>query len=373
MDFELSEEQTLLRNLIERFVKDRYDTGKRAAYLRHESGFDPEGWQMLAEMGVLALPFAADHGGMDGGPVEIMVMMQALGEGVAVEPVLAGPVLAGGLLARAGSEDQIAQWLPAIIDGSQHVALAHIERDARHDLAHVGTTARPRGDDMLLAGQKSFVLGSGGADAFIVSARDKQAKLGDKAAIRFYWVAADAPGLTIQPYRLTDGSVACALRLSDVPAAPLPGGWDAFEDTLDIARLAISAEMVGLMDMLFAQTLDYIRSRKQFGMAIGQFQAIQHRAVELYVKLELSRSHLYRAASLNGEADATARQARIGAKSFIAEAAVQLAEECVQFHGAMGVTDELIIGHAYKRLLLLAALFGPPERELAAYAAQPAC
>ncbi len=372
MDFELSEEQTLLRNLIERFVKDRYDTATRAAYLQHESGFDPEGWRMLAEMGVLALPFAADHGGMDGGPVEIMVMMQALGAGVAVEPVLAGPLLAGGLLARAGSAEQLERWLPAIIDGSQHVALAHIEREARHDLAYVDTTARARGADTLLSGQKSLVLG-GGANAFIVSARDKQAKLGDRAAIRFYWVAADAPGLTIQRYRLTDGSVACALRLSDVKAEALPGGWDAFEDTLDLARLAISAEMVGLMDMLFTQTLDYIRSRKQFGMAIGQFQAIQHRAVELYVKLELSRSHLYRAASLNGEAEATARQARIGAKSFIADAAIHLAEECVQFHGAMGVTDELIIGHAYKRLLLLAALFGPPERELATYAAPPAC
>lgn len=368
MDFELSEEQTLLRNLVDRFVKDRYDAARRAAYLGTEAGFSAEGWAMLADMGVLALPFAAGHGGMEGGLVEIMVTMMALGRGVAVEPMLAGPLMAGTLLEQAGTAEQIAAWLPRIIDGSAHLALAHIERQARHDLAWVKTTARPRGEHAILNGGKSFVLGAGGADGFIVSARDAAAKPGDENAIGFYLVAADAPGLTRKPYRLTDGSVSCVLELSETPAAPLAGGWRAFRAMLDKARLAISAEMVGIMDMLLEQTLDYVRSRKQFGAAIGSFQAIQHRAVELYVLLEMSRSHLFRAASMDHDGEALT-QAILGAKCFIADAAVKLAEECIQFHGAMGVTDELIIGHGYKRLLLLAALFGDSDSDLEAYAA----
>jgi len=372
LDFELSEEQVLLRNLVERFVKDRYDAGKRARYLENDSGFCREGWALLADMGLLALPFSDAHGGLGGGPVELMLAMRALGQGVAVEPMLAGPVMAGTLLAEAGTPEQVADWLPRIMAGEAHVALAHVERPARFELDVVQTTAKPQDGAAVLNGTKSFVLAAGGADAFLVSARaGASARNNGRDAIRFYLVDAGASGLAQQHYRLTDGSLAAELRLANVAAAPLAGGWDAFEAMLQKARLAIAAEMVGIMDMLFDATLDHVRSRRQFGAPIGSFQAIQHRMVDLFVLLEMSRSHLYRAAGLEGD-DATRAQAVLGAKAFISRAAIRLGDECIQFHGAMGVTDELIIGHGYKRLLVLATLLGDHERDLMDYARKDA-
>lgn len=357
MNFELNEDQLLLKNLTEQFVADRYDLAKRAAYQESAGGFSRENWALLAELGLLALPFAEADGGLGGGMVEIITVMETLGSGLVAEPVLSDLLLAGALIAEAGTQAQKAAWLPRIMNGEARVALAHFEQGARYDLDHVGARSQADGDGFRIDGEKTLVLAGAEADAYLVSARDGE-------DVRFHIVPADAPGLRRRDYRLVDGSVASELRLLSVPAAErLDGGMTIFAKVADRARIAASAEMIGIMSMLFQATLDYVRTRKQFGVAIGGFQAVQHRLADLYTALELSRSQLYRAALADGDDQERAR-AVAGAKSYIGASAIQLGEECIQFHGGMGTTDELIIGHGHKRLLLLATLLGDSDSEL---------
>lgn len=355
MNFELDEDQLLLRNLAEQFVADRYDLAKRAAYQERECGFSAENWGLLAELGILALPFGEDDGGLGGGVIEIITVMEAMGAALVTEPLLADLLLAGALIARAGSAEQKACWLPRIISGEGRVALAHFEHEARYNLGHVGTRSQPAGDGFRLSGTKTHVLGGVGVDAYLVSANDGR-------EVCFHIVPADAQGVQRLDYRLIDGSVACELQLHSVPASErLDGGMAELADVVDDARIAASAEMLGIMSTVFAATLDHVRTRKQFGVPIGSFQSIQHRLADLYASLEQSRSHLYRAALTTGSG---AQRAIAGAKAYIGASAVRLGEECVQFHGGMGTTDELVVGHGLKRMLLLSTLFGDADSEL---------
>lgn len=365
MNFELEEDQLLLKNLTEQFVSDRYDLDKRSAYQQSTSGFSRENWELLGELGLLALPFAEADGGLGGGMVEIITVMETLGRGLVAEPLLGDLLLSGALIAEAGAETQKAEWLPRIMSGNARVALAHFEHEARFNLDHVGARSGADSGGFRIDGEKTLVLAGADADAYLVSARDGE-------DIYFHIVPADASGLQRRDYRLVDGSVASELRLLSVPAAErLEGGMAAFAHIVDRARVAASAEMVGIMSMLFETTLDYVRTRKQFGAAIGSFQAVQHRLADLYAALEQSRSQLYRAALANGSGEDRARAAA-GAKSYISAQAVRLGEECIQFHGGMGTSDELIVGHGHKRLLLLATLFGDIDSELARFNAMSA-
>lgn len=362
MNFDLDEQQTMLRDLVSRFVGDRYGHTARAEYRATAEGFSRENWALLAELGLLALPYPGELGGLDGGNVELITVMEELGRGLCAEPYLSDLLLGGCLLARAGTEAQRADWLPRIIAGEARVALAHFEHAGRFNAAFVRTKV-----DGGLSGVKSMVLAGEGADAYIVSARENGAPH-DADGLSLWLVPADAAGLDRRSYRLTDGSVACELHLRDVKGAErLPGKADALFEIFDTARVAACAEMVGIMAMLMDATLEHVRTRRQFGQAIGSFQAVQHRMADLYVLLELSRSHLLRAALTKGEAKQRAA-AIAGAKSFIGASAVKLGEECIQFHGGMGITDELVIGHGHKRILLLAALLGDADSELVRYA-----
>lgn len=353
MDFALSDEQQLLGQLVERFAADRCDLASRPALRRDASGRDAANWAMLAELGLLALPLPEEHGGMGGGPIELLVMMEAVGRHLVAEPILPEILLGGLALARAGGD---ADTIGRIAGGDAHVALAWAEPAARHRWDRPATAAR----DGRLSGTKTFVLAGADTDAFVVTASDEQ------GAPSLWLVAADAPGLIRQSYRLIDDSPAEELTLRDVPATRLADDAAAVEQVLDTARLGAAAEMLGIMEMLFATTLDYLKTRQQFGVAIGTFQALQHRMADQYARLQLSRSILYRAALAGADEQPTAIAA---AAAYVGPAAIELAEECVQFHGGMGVSDETIVGHGLCRILLLANLFGAPQDELARYAA----
>lgn len=367
MNFELDDEQTMLRDLVSRFAVDHSDMIQRAAHRAETQGFSSDNWRLMGNLGLLAMPFALKYGGLGGGPVEVITMFEQLGRGLCVEPCLSDLILAGRLLEAAGTPRQRDAWLPRIMTGECRLALAHFEHQARFNPLHVRCEARPKGTTKgRLAGAKTLVLAGDGVDGYIVSAREDGAPDAPEG-LSLWLVDPSATGLERRAYRIVDGSVACELRLHSAPAERLAGGAQEMLAVFDEARMAACAEMMGIMDALFETTLEYLRTRTQFGQPIGSFQAVQHRMADLYVLLEQSRSHLLRAALSNaGQSERSIRIA--GAKSFISASAVKLGEECIQFHGGMGTTDELAIGHGHKRILLLASLLGDSSSELARYA-----
>lgn len=363
MHLELNEEQVLVREAVERFATGHCAAAQRRSHRACEHGYSPENWRVLAELGMLALPFATGEGGLGGGGVELVTLMEGLGRALAVEPVLEEIVIAGGLIAEAGSAQQKAQWLPGIISGSVHVAFAHPERGARFGLSGVHSRARRRGADYVLEGEKTLVPQGGSAAAFIVSARDSAVS---DESIGFYLVQAGASGVERREFRLIDGSVACTLALRGAPAEKLPGGRAAFEHVADQGRIGACAEMLGIMSRLFDGTLDHVRTRRQFGVPLGSFQVIQHMLADLYVSLEQSRSQLYRAA-LCAAADPQRHRTIAGMKGYVSAAALRLGEQCIQLHGGMGMSDELPVGEGHRRMVLLSTLFGDSDYELDRY------
>jgi alkylation response protein AidB-like acyl-CoA dehydrogenase len=363
VQFSLTPEQSLLKDTVERFARDRYGDNQRRAYRAEARGYSLDNWVTLADMGILSLPFAADDGGMGGGPRELMVVLEALGRVFAVEPMLEEVVTAGGSLAALGTAAQKSQWLPRIMSGSAHVGLAHFEHAARFNLTHVNLKAQIRDSVVTLNGQKMMAPLAAGCDQWIVSAREGGAPH-DPSGIGFYFVSPTAPGIERVDFRLADGSSASKIRFQGVIAGErLPGGYTRFAEVMDTARFAAGAEMVGVMSTLFESTLEYLRCRQQFGVPLSSFQALQHRLADLYVLLEQSRSQLYRAAVCM-ESSLQRERSIAGMKSYLSAAAVKIGEECVHLHGGIGTTDELALGHGYKRLLVLATLLGDADTEL---------
>jgi alkylation response protein AidB-like acyl-CoA dehydrogenase len=284
------------------------------------------------------------------GPTGLAAIFEALGHGLVVEPLAQGAIVAGGLFARLASDPLKADWMVGLISGAKRLALAHRERSARQNVGWVETSARQDGQGVILSGEKSLVPAGMGADAYLVSARTDGAA-GDRDGVALYLVDAGAQGLTIKPWRLLDGSVAITLTLDNVAISRpdcLGGTLADIKTAQSRAALADCAESLGIMERLFADTRDYLKTRTQFGVALGSFQALQHRMVAQYAVLEQARA-LLTLAAIQGSATATD-----GARAFIADASVALGHEMIQMHGAMGVTDELAIGHGHKRLMMLA-------------------
>ncbi len=359
MNFDLSEQQALLKATVERFARDRggLDVERRRATRALPGGMDRAGWEGLADLGVLALPFAESAGGLGGGPVDLITVAEALGAGLATEPFTESLVMAGSLLEAAGDH----RWLPDLMAGKLLPAAALLERAGRYNLFHVETRAREQGGRWLLSGAKSAVWQGGAADLFVVSARI-QGAIREVSGISLFAVPADK--VERRAWRAADGSLAAEIAFHDVEALPLDVDFaDAVQAAQHRTWLSASAEMLGVASMLFQATLHYVKTRVQFGRPIGQFQAIQHRLTDAYVALEQARSLLYRAALAEDGGRTIA-----GARAYMAEAALKVAHEAVQFHGGMGVTDELIVGHGLKRIQMLARLWGDGDLALSRFA-----
>ena len=371
MDFDLTDEQRMLSDSIRRLVADAYDDfEKRKTYRAEPRGYADANWQKFAEMGLLGLPFSEDDGGFGGGPVETMLVCEQFGRGLVVEPYLATVVLGGGLLKRAGSDAQRAELIPAIAEGSLTLAFAHQERQARHDLHDVATTATRNADGYVLNGAKGVVLHGDSADRLIVSARTAGARR-DRDGISLFLLDPATPGVTRRGYATQDGLRAAEVVLENVtvPAEALLGPEGAalplIEQVVDEAQAAICAEALGAMEMLRDLTVDYLKQRTQFGQAIGNFQALQHRAADMLVATEQARSMAMYAAMMVQEADPAARRVALSAaKALVAKNADQLGKDAIQLHGGIAVTDEYKAGHYFKRLTMLAGLFGDVDHHL---------
>ncbi len=374
MDFSVSEEQTMLADSVSRFIDNDYDFERRMKIAESDAAFSAELWQTYAELGWTAVLFSGDDGGLDGGPVELMLMMEQFGRGLVVEPFLANVVLAGGAIKRAGSAAQKAAWLPGIIDGSLQTALAFAEPQARFDIANITTTAEQDGDRFVLNGKKAFVLNGGSADLIIVPARTAGAQT-DRDGITLFSLPTDSDGFAIKSYKTVDAHTAAELSLSGVraPADAILGGVDSGFETLrsvvDEATLAVCAEAVGIMRTMHDKTVEYAKNRSQFGVPIGTFQALQHRMVETLMLCEQSRSLLLWAVMLSAEGDPNASRAISALKYQIGTAGRRVAQEAVQIHGGMGVTWELDIAHYFKRHAAIETLFGNADHHLDSYVA----
>ena len=365
MDFDLSSEQLLLKDSVERWASDTYGTLEQLTAARAAPlGFPEPGWAALAELGLLALPFPETDGGFGGGPVDVQIVMTALGRVMAPEPYLASIVLGGGAVRWAGSAAQRADILPKVMDGSLRLAFAHGEAQARYDLNDVATSARAVEGGFRLDGRKSVVLNADAAGLLVVSARtcgERRAQEG----ISLFLVPADAPGLTLAAYPTQDGGRAADLTLTDVfvPTDALlgvrDGGLPVVEKVVDGAISGLCAEAVGLMEALTALTVDYLKTRRQFGVAIGTFQALQHKAVDMLVALEQARSMALYAAMMAEAEDAEARRLALSAaKVQVNRAARFVGQSAVQLHGGIGMTMEYLGAHHFRRLAMIELMLG---------------
>jgi pimeloyl-CoA dehydrogenase small subunit len=361
----------MLKDSLDRLLKDSYGFEQRKKYMADPAGYSAGMWNAYAEMGLMALPFSEEDGGLDGTPVETMIVMESLGRALALEPYFATVILGGGALKAAASADQRAELVPQIAEGSLKLALAHTERNSRYDLHHVETKAAKDGDGWRLTGQKSVVLHGEAADRIIVVARTA-GDVRDENGIGLFLVDSSAEGLTRRGYATQDGSRAAELSFDNVPAEALgdpANGLPALKKTIDGAIAALSAESIGVMSALHELTVDYLKVRKQFGVAIGAFQVLQHAAVDMYVAIEQARSITLYATMMADSDDADVRaQAMHAAKAEIGRGGRVCGENAIQLHGGVGMTMEYAVGHYFKRMTMIDTQFGDGDFHLRALA-----
>ena len=375
MDFEYSEEQRLLADTLKRFLTTNYSLDARAKILASEEGYSQEVWAALAEMGLLGLPYDAEYGGFGGSAVDVMIVMEAIGEGLVLEPYLATVGLGGQVVARAGTEAQKRRILTAVVEGKAKLALAQTERGARYDLQHVATTARRAGAGWVLDGEKCAVLHGGCADLLIVPARTAGG-VTDPRGISLFLVTQGTPGVTLREYRTIDNLRAVDIRLSaaavpeEALIGPEGGGLALLEEVVDYGTALLCAEAVGAIRYANEATLAYLKSRRQFGVPIGSFQVLQHRMVDMLISYEQSRSMACLACVKVDTADAAERRRVVSAaKIKIADACRHVSQEAVQLHGGMGMTEDLKISHTFRRLTMIAQTFGDVDHHLERFAA----
>jgi pimeloyl-CoA dehydrogenase small subunit len=370
MDFDLSEEQRLLKDSVDGLLADSYDFDQRKKYAKEKGGWSKTVWNKLAEQGLLGLPFSEADGGFGAGAVETALVMESLGKALVLEPYLATVVLGGGFLRHGGSAEQKAAHIPSIIDGSKTLAFAQLEKNSRYDLADVTTTARKKGAGWVIDGEKFVVLHGETADTLIVSARTKGGQR-DRSGIGVFLVPANAKGVTIKGYPTQDGMRAADIRFegvevgADAAIGDPENGLPLIERVVDEARIAMCAEAVGAMDESLKSTVEYLKTRKQFGVAIGQFQTLQHRAADMFVALEQARSMSIFATMASDFEDAKERaKAVAAAKVQIGKSLKFVGQQAIQLHGGVGMTMELKIGHYFKRLTMIESTFGDTDYHL---------
>ncbi len=362
MDIQFTEEQELLRSSVQRLLRDLYDFEARRKIVAGEEGLGRKQWQAFAELGLLAAPLAEDVGGLGGGSLSTMIIMQEFGRHLVVEPFVETVVLAGGLLEHTGSGDQKQGFIPDIIAGKKIWALAWTEKGSRFDLASVATTARRDGGDYVLNGEKAAVIGAPWADHLIVSARTSGHGR-DRGGVSLFVVDRRAAGLDLQSFKTIDSRRAAELRLRNVRGQLLGNegeGVAALEACRDRAIGALCAEAVGAMGELNAATLEYSKTRKQFGTTIGSFQVLQHRMVDMFIAHQEALSLMQHLSLSLGANEAGLSRLASGAKSRIGYSGRFIADQAVQLHGGMGMTDELNVGHYFKRISSINIQFGDP-------------
>ena len=370
MDFDLSEEQRLLKESVEGLLKTSYDFDQRRKYRAEKGGWSRNMWSKLAEQGLLGLPFAEDDGGFGAGAVEAMIVMEALGRALVLEPYLATVVIGGGFLRRGGSAAQKQAYLPDIIDGSRTLAFAQLEKNSRYDVSDVSTSAKKKGDGFVIDGEKFVVLNGETADTLVVTARSSGGQR-DRSGIGVFLVPASAKGISIKGYPTQDG-----LHAADITFTGVEVGADAaigepdnalalIEAVVDDARIALCAEAVGAMDEALKATVEYLKTRTQFGVPIGSFQVLQHRAADMFVAVEQARSMAMFATMASDFDDAKERATAVSAaKVQIGKSLKFVGEQSIQLHGGIGMTQEARIGHYFKRLTMIENTFGDSDYHL---------
>jgi alkylation response protein AidB-like acyl-CoA dehydrogenase len=364
MNFNLSEEQTMIQDSVARFVQDNYTFDKRNATVALPHGFSSEHWQQLAELGWLSIPYDPDYGGFGGGPVDTMVIMQEFGRGLVAEPYLPTVLLFGGLLQAGASDELKNELIPQIISGELQGAFAFAERQSRYAITDVKTRARQDGVNWVLNGEKTVVLNGGAAQKLVVLARSS-AEQSDESGLSLFLVDVFTEGVTTTTYRMTDGREAANITLENVTAEAVIGGLGEghalMSPVVERALLAVAADALGAMESLNAQTLEYLKTRKQFGTHIGSFQALQHRMVDMFAACENTKSLLYRAVCAMDAADADAQRSLLALKVMVGKAGRKIGGEGIQMHGGMGMTEELSVGSYVKRLMIANTLFGDAD------------
>jgi len=373
MDIQLTEEQELLRGSLQRLLRDRYDFDARRKIVATDEGWSRKHWSAFAELGLCAAPFQESSGGLGGGPLATMIVMREFGRNLVVEPFLETVVLAGGLIEDVGSQAQHDAFLPQIMAGESIWALAWAEGRSRYDFNNVATTARRQGEVYVLNGTKATVIGAPWADKLIVSARTS-GEPRDRSGVSLFVVDRQSANLHLQSFKTIDGRRAAEITLMNVqvPASQLLGtegeGVAALEACRDRAIAALCAEAVGAMSELNSVTLEYAKTRKQFGVALGTFQVLQHRMVDMFIALEeaISLTQHLNLSLATGEPHGS--KLASGAKSKVGYAARFIAEQAIQLHGGMGMSDELSVGHYFKRIASINVQFGDPTYHLMRYA-----
>jgi alkylation response protein AidB-like acyl-CoA dehydrogenase len=364
MNFDYNEEQQLLADSVRRFLKKDYEFEARRKIVASREGWSAQVWGTLAEMGLTGLPFSPDHGGFGGGAVDLMGVMEAAGDALLVEPYLA-TLMGGKAVARAGSDAQKKAIIPAVVEGKLKMAFAHSEKGARYNLAKVSATAKKAGADWEITGEKVVVLGAEAADKLVVSANAEK-------GLSLFLVEKNAG--KVKPYVTLDEQRAGDVSFSRAKGELLGaegGGLAVVEEVVDFATALICAEAVGAMKFACDTTLEYLKTRKQFGVPIGTFQALQHRMVDMYVATEQARSMACLAASkIDSGTDAADRARAVSAaKIKIADNARLVSQEAIQLHGGMGMTEEMKVSHTFRRLTMIAQQFGDADHHLARFAA----
>lgn len=373
MDFAFTEEQNLLRNSVQKFVQNSYTFEARRQIAKSDTGWKKENWKQFADLGLLGAPFAEEHGGLGGGPIETMIIMEEFGRGLVVEPYLGTVVLGGGFLRHGGSKAQKEQIIPEIIEGKKVLAFAFAEPQGRYNLADLQVTAKKSGSGYTLNGHKAVVVGAPWADTLVVTARTAGAQR-DAKGVSVFLVDKKAKGVGTRDYPTVDG-----LRASEVTFENVSVGADAVighvddglklvEQVTDEGIAALSAEAIGGMKVLNDTTVEYCKTRKQFGVPIGKFQVLQHRMVDMFMNYEQSVSITYMVTLKLKESETERKKAASAAKVQIGKAGRFIGQNAVQLHGGMGMTDELNVGHYFKRLTMIDTMFGNVDHHLKRYA-----
>lgn len=373
MDFNLTQEQTQFADALRRWVEKDYGFEQRKQIIESAEGISDKSWAGLAELGALALPVPEEQGGFNGSAIDMLVIMQELGRGIVIEPYFA-TVMGAEFLKKSGKRADV---LEQIAGGEVKLANALGERQSRHDLFDIATTASKSGDGFVLNGSKTVVLHGAQANKLIVSARSSGAQR-DKNGISLFIVDANSEGISRRDYRTIDGYRAADISFSNVQVgadallSTVDGGWELLDAVADYGVTLLCAESIGIMEAITAATLDYLKTRQQFGVPIGKFQVLQHRMAEMFMEMEQARSMATLAAVKIASDDVEERRRTVSAaKARVGQAAKYIGQQAVQLHGGMGVTNELPVAHMFKRLTTIELTLGDTDHHLARFVAQP--